>query len=276
MLVMVISTIISQVIFHYNDLWLAAWSNREDSKTYNKESNNDTNVTFFSANDTAYEDETWNIIIYSSLVVAQLVGMLIRSATFFMMCICASINLHNKIFYTLMRVPISFFDNNPTGRILNRFTKDLGYIDELLSLALYDLNLIVTQIIGSVILVSFANYFLIFPAIIMLILILIVRWGFLKTSRDIRRFEALNRSPIFGLLELTLNGLAVLRAYEAEDIFIKQYYTYQNKHTAIYFICFASSRLLGITMDLICNVYLITVAVVVMIFYQGNRSFLID
>lgn len=274
MLAMVISTLVSQAIFHYNDIWLAEWSNREDSRLYGGvgDGGNNINATV-GANDTKYEEETWNIIIYSSLVGAQLVGMLVRSWTFFIMCIYASINLHNKIFYCLMRSPISFFDNNPTGRILNRFTKDLGIIDELLPLAAYDLNLIVCQVIGSVIVVALAKWYLIFPALLMIIMIMVIRWAYIKTARDLKRFENMARSPIFNHMTITLNGLATVRAFEAEETFIKQYYTYQNEHTAVYFMCFASSRLLGITMDFICNMYLICVTVVLMIFYNGNRSF---
>lgn len=60
-------------------------------------------------------DESTNTMIYSSLIIGQFVAMIIRSATFFTMCIYASVNLHNRIFYCLMRAPISFFDANPTG-----------------------------------------------------------------------------------------------------------------------------------------------------------------
>ena len=84
-----------------------------------------------------------------------------------MICIIASINLHNRIFFRLMRANVSFFDNNPvgneyqinfkvsnnycniislyfcfSGRILNRFTKDVGIIDERLPFAAYDFNLV--------------------------------------------------------------------------------------------------------------------------------------
>ena len=60
-------------------------------------------------------DQTNNIIIYSVLVATTFITLIIRSGTFFMMCIIASVNLHNSIFYRLMRAPIAFFDNNPVG-----------------------------------------------------------------------------------------------------------------------------------------------------------------
>lgn len=61
------------------------------------------------------EDENWKMITYTILIVTQFVALIIRSGTFFAMCIAASVSLHNSIFSNLVRAPISFFDNTPIG-----------------------------------------------------------------------------------------------------------------------------------------------------------------
>ena len=92
-------------------------------------------------------DEQWYSIIYTILIVALFISVFIRSITFFMMCMKASIELHNRIFYQILRFPIHFFDNNPVGRILNRFSRDLGTIDEQMPATAYDLNLVCNQLV---------------------------------------------------------------------------------------------------------------------------------
>jgi len=37
--------------------------------------------------------------------------------------------LHNKMAYKVIRAKKEFFDRNPSGRILNRFSADIGTID---------------------------------------------------------------------------------------------------------------------------------------------------
>lgn len=44
----------------------------------------------------------------------------------------SSQKLHDKMFDGVISAPMRFFDTNPSGRILNRFSKDMGAIDELL------------------------------------------------------------------------------------------------------------------------------------------------
>ena len=44
----------------------------------------------------------------------------------------AAVNLHNKMFSIVMRAPLVFFEKNPVGQVLNRFTRDLGFVDDAL------------------------------------------------------------------------------------------------------------------------------------------------
>lgn len=93
------------------------------------------------------EEETgkrrqWNIYIYSSSILLALVLTLTRSFSFFKMCLRASITLHDKLFRGIIRSSMVFFNNNPSGRILNRFSMDIGCIDSLLPMAMMDCLLV--------------------------------------------------------------------------------------------------------------------------------------
>lgn len=87
-------------------------------------------------------NSTRDIVIYSSLIAVLFVCAILRSVTFFAICMRASIRLHNRIFVRLLRAPIAFFDSNPAGRILNRFAKDLGVIDEKIPFVAYDFSVV--------------------------------------------------------------------------------------------------------------------------------------
>lgn len=152
---MIIATVISQFLLQYVDYFLALWTNQEEIAIKWRENHLIGSSTEFAVNythvgnETATEnefkvDEYYYVIVYSALIIALFVSTLIRTVVFFVMCMRASVNLHNTIFIKVLRATMEMFDNNPVGRILNRFARDLGIIDELLPATAFDLNLVST------------------------------------------------------------------------------------------------------------------------------------
>jgi ABC transporter transmembrane region len=48
----------------------------------------------------------------------------------------AAVNLHNSLLDRILRLPASFFDTNPSGRIMNRFSRDTEIMDSVLPMSL--------------------------------------------------------------------------------------------------------------------------------------------
>jgi ATP-binding cassette subfamily C (CFTR/MRP) protein 4 len=82
--------------------------------------------------DTTKVDKENSLIVYGCLVFGCMFITLLRSIMFVKTCMRASIRLHNAMFSSILRGAMRFFDTNPSGRILNRFSKDIESIDELL------------------------------------------------------------------------------------------------------------------------------------------------
>ena len=51
-----------------------------------------------------------------------------------MLGLLISKNLHNRMLKKISRAPLQFFDSNPSGRIINRFSKDTSIADSNLPL----------------------------------------------------------------------------------------------------------------------------------------------
>mmetsp|Transcript_119425 Transcript_119425/g.166610 ORF Transcript_119425/g.166610 Transcript_119425/m.166610 type:complete len:115 (+) Transcript_119425:1483-1827(+) len=79
-------------------------------------------------------------------------------------------NMHNKMINTVIRSLIVFFDSNPTGRIVTRFSKDLVILDMLLTLIG---NMVFQGIFRSItvaITVAIINYWVLIPGFICLLI----------------------------------------------------------------------------------------------------------
>lgn len=78
------------------------------------------------------------LIVYAAIMVLGILCYLSRSFSFYGICIRISINFHDMIFRGISRAKMIFFNNNPSGRILNRFSRDIDCVDSSLPNSMID------------------------------------------------------------------------------------------------------------------------------------------
>jgi len=92
----------------------------------------------------------------------------LRESTIFSIAISTTSNLHLAMCERILRANILFFDSNPIGRILTRFSKDMAVLD----LVAPAVSILMTYGIFRAITVAFTlvliNYWLLIPAAISL------------------------------------------------------------------------------------------------------------
>ena len=92
-----------------------------------------------SSEDQRNMDWVWNLAVFTG------VGSIIYMAgsfSIFILFIMGSTRLHGHMIRRVLTAPLKFFHTNPTGRILNRFSKDLGLQDEELTYLFADVFLV--------------------------------------------------------------------------------------------------------------------------------------
>ena len=79
----------------------------------------------------------------------------------------------------------------PVGRILNRFSKDVGFLDDLLPIVLLEFIEMFVRFIFILITAVVANPWLVIAAVAVILALFLFRWYYLKTARDVKRLEAI-------------------------------------------------------------------------------------
>lgn len=107
-----------------------------------------------------------------------------------------------------------------TGRILNRFSKDIETIDSSLASSLQNVNTSVATFVAALITVSAIFPIFLIPAFFLGYFYVKLAIGYLNTGRDLRRMESTNRSPIFSGFSELLDGLCIpyLCAFRSIDL----------------------------------------------------------
>ncbi|CAL8104322.1 unnamed protein product [Orchesella dallaii] len=251
--------ILCQIALSGSDYWLSYWTTAEA-----KHNRGDENVDYLGRN--AY------IWVFTGLVAAVIFFNLLRAVGFFTYCMKISVNMHNRMFTSLVRAPPKFFDDNPSGRVMNRFTKDLGSMDELLPPTFFDMMMIFVNVAGVFVLIIISNYYTIVPTVIVLVILGYVQRLYLATARDVKRIEGVTKSPIFTHSSASFQGLTTIRSAKAEPILISQFDYLQDIHTTSWFLFFSTARCFGVWVEIICVIFLTIVSFSFLLLQSSSDS----
>ncbi|XP_064826807.1 ATP-binding cassette sub-family C member 4-like isoform X3 [Oncorhynchus masou masou] len=267
MLGTVLLSLIAEVAYVLQDWWLAYWAGEQEKLNINS-----TMIVQNGLNITQELDLRFFMGIYAGLTLASVIFGFARSLVMFNVLVKAAQSLHNHMFNSILRTPVRFFDINPIGRILNRFSKDIGQLDSMLPITFVDFSQLILQNIGVVAVAAAVMPWILIPVVPLLIIFLFLRHYFLQTSRDVKRLESTSvcefmyflcsaaRSPVFSHLSSSLQGLWTIRAFRAEERFQNTFDTYQDLHTESWFLFLVTSRWFALRLDGICAAFVTVTA----------------
>ncbi|KAI5634802.1 ABC transporter domain-containing protein [Phthorimaea operculella] len=210
------------------------------------------------------------LIIHSVLVLLTIILTQLRNVPFVNLCCSASKNLHNTMFSNMIKGIMRFFDTSSSGRILNRFTKDMGALDEILPRTLLDVLQIYSTLLLIIVLNAISLYLTLILSVVLLIIFGLFVKVYMKTAQGIKRLEGTTKSPVFGMVTSSLNGIATIRSCKAEERLVSDFDVHQDLHTAAWngYLCGGST--FSLYLDTICVVYLAVIIYVFLYVDFGN------
>jgi ABC-type multidrug transport system fused ATPase/permease subunit len=161
--------------------------------------------------------------IYVSLSFVQAVIALLSIALSYYASYRASRALFYLLLQRLTRAPTRFFDTTPIGRILNRFTGDIGTLDHLQSTMKRAIDSVLSFLTSFFVVIVLLPSFTPFAVVIAW---LSMRLGprYIYPSRDLRRLETVHLSPTFTGFDELLAGIAHIRAFGMESHYHNMFY----------------------------------------------------
>ena len=163
--------------------------------------------------------------VFACLVGACFIFTIVRAYGFFHVCLKCAERLHDKMVVAILQAPVLFFDSNPVGRILNRFSNDIGYVDELLPKTILVAMQMLLVIFAQILLTVSTNVWLMFLVPISVLVVSLSNY-YLKIARELKRLESISRSPVFAHFSETLIGLDTVRTRGRQTGFLDVLYRY--------------------------------------------------
>ncbi|CAB1338215.1 unnamed protein product, partial [Coregonus sp. 'balchen'] len=161
--------------------------------------------------------------------------------------------MHLYMLQRVLRAPQGFFESTPTGRVLNRFSKDVDIIDSHIPDNI-DIWMRTFWYTVNVLIVCSA----LTPLFLLVIVPLMVFYWWVQrfyvaTSRQLKRLESVSRSPIYSHFSETVTGSSVIRAYGRHNAFVLMSDMKVDENQKSYYPGIVSNRWLGVRIEFIGN-----------------------
>uniref|UniRef100_M4D807 ABC-type xenobiotic transporter n=1 Tax=Brassica campestris TaxID=3711 RepID=M4D807_BRACM len=250
-IVILVSAVLMQASRNGNDLWLSYWVDKTGRGA------------------TQYSTSFYLMVLCIFCFVNSILT-LVRAFSFAYGGLKAAVRVHSALICRLINAPIQFFDQTPSGRILNRFSSDLYTIDDSLP---FILNILLANFVGLLGIVLVLSY-----VQVLFLLLLLPFWYiysklqffYRSTSRELRRLDSVSRSPIYASFTETLDGSATIRAFNSEEHFVARFIEHLTLYQRTSYSEIIASLWLSLRLQLLGAMIVLFVAVMAVIGSRGS------
>ncbi|RLN96733.1 hypothetical protein DYB28_008289, partial [Aphanomyces astaci] len=187
------------------DVWLSRWSATVKDGTAS------TSADYL-------HDAGYYLSIYAVFALGSVAMTMVRTLSIFSSGVAASRRLFENMTNALLRAPMRFFDTNPIGRILNRYSNDINTVDSSIPFSVS-----ASMAVAFMALFSFGTTIWVLQwrglALLPLIYVYFVLGGYyVEPAREMERVNKTTKSPLLNLISESIEGALVIRAFGPKQV----------------------------------------------------------
>jgi len=132
----------------------------------------------------------------------------------------------------VLSASVSFFDVTPLGRIINRFSSDLGTVDQGLAAMITIVVEKLADLLGIIGTLAASTQGAFLAVVPPLMVVYYRQQKFFRCSNtELKRLESISKSPIFSIFTTTISGIVSIRAFREQHHFVEKMDELVEKNT---------------------------------------------
>ncbi|KPA84112.1 putative mitochondrial ABC-thiol transporter [Leptomonas pyrrhocoris] len=235
--VLLAAFVVTEFVNAANGLWLSIWS----TSTFGWEA-------------------TTYMYVYLGIVALGVFSAPLRCFLCYHLMRIGSRNLHRGLLESLGVATVSFFDTTPLGRILNRFAKDIGIIDNTLNDSFLYLLQYFFSMCSTIAVMAVAQPLVLVALVPCVFIYYKLMQVYNASNRETRRIKSIAHSPVFTLLEESLQGQRTIATYGKMHVTLQEALKRLDVVYSALYMQNVTNRWLGTRLEFVSCVIISTVA----------------
>ncbi|XP_068886330.1 ATP-binding cassette sub-family C member 6 isoform X4 [Aphelocoma coerulescens] len=191
--------------------------------------------------------------VFGALAVVQALGRFACTAAVLLGGVLASHQLFLQLLSSVTRSPMLFFEQTPTGHLLNRFSRDMDAVDSVIPDKLKSVLGFLFNLLEIYLVIVVATPWAAMAIVPLTVLYAAFQHFYVTTSCQLRRMEAASRSPIYSHISETFQGSSVIRAHKDQQRFISKSNFLVDENQRICFPGAVADRWLATNLEFLGN-----------------------
>uniref|UniRef100_A0A8P4GUH6 ABC-type glutathione-S-conjugate transporter n=1 Tax=Dicentrarchus labrax TaxID=13489 RepID=A0A8P4GUH6_DICLA len=206
-------------------------------------------------------DHELKLSVFAALGFTQGMAMFGTTLAIALGGIVASHHLHAGLLLSVLHSPMSFFEVTPSGNLLNRFSKEIDAIDCMIPDGLKMMLGYLFKLLEVCIILLLATPFTALVLLPLTCVYIFIQSFYVASSCQLRRLEAVSRSPIYSHFNETMQGTNVIRAFGEQRRFVLQADRRIDNNQEAYFPRFVATRWLAVNLEFLGNLLVLAAAI---------------
>ena len=168
------------------------------------------------------------IIILLSVYIIGVLSQFLQARIMLSVSQGAVIKIRNDLFQKLQKLPVRYFDQNPTGETMSRFTNDIDNIDVMLNNALTSLFSGSITLIGTFVFMITTNWIL--TLITIVFIPIFAKGGSIIAKKSSKYYKGQQKAlgAVNGYIEETVTGQKVIKVFNHEESCVQEFELLNN------------------------------------------------
>jgi ATP-binding cassette subfamily B protein len=178
----------------------------------------------------------------------------------------AMYSLRVKLFSHIQKLPVSFFDKNPVGRVMTRVTNDIEVLNEMFTAGVITIFGDLLMLVGIVIVLFYLNLRLALVTFSIMPLLIYITTLFRKKLRESYRDTREKTAKVNSFLQENITGMKIVQLFTREKKSFNDFKKINTEYKNAFFKTITAYSLFFPTVELFSSI-----AIALIIYYGGGK-----
>ncbi len=163
------------------------------------------------------------IVILGAVYIVGVIAQFLQARIMLSVSQGAVVKIRNDLFEKLQKLPVKYFDENPTGEVMSRFTNDIDNIDVMLNNSLTSLCSGTITLVGTFVFMITTNWILTLITVVFIPIFARGGGAIAKRSSKYYKGQQTALGAVNGYIEETVTGQKVIKVFNHESSCVEEF-----------------------------------------------------